>query len=257
MKFFIALILKILARFPKLKKILRSVYDFFQGLPPVSNSEIEITDTLIKECIAKPNPTILEIGCNDGGHTLWLNKMFDHATIYCFEPDPRAIKRFKSNVLNYSNINLFEMALSAITGEIIFHQSSGFMTDKDGESVSMPEGWDLSGSIKKPKLHLLMGPSITFNQSIKIKTTTLDDWCMRNSIEIIDFIWMDVQGAELDVFRGGRNALSRTRFIYTEYSNLEFYEGQPTLQQIIRELETFEILVRYKCDVLLKNKNFQ
>ena len=120
----------------------------------------------------------------------------------------------------------------------------------------MPEGWDLSGSIKKPKLHLITHPSITFDQSITVKTSTLDDWCNDHSIEVIDFIWMDVQGAELDIFRGGKNALSKTRFIYTEYSNIEIYEGQANLPELLKHLKNFKIIIRYQNDVLLKNTQF-
>lgn len=68
---------------------------------------------------------------------------------------------------------------------------------------------------------------------------------------------MDVQGAELDVFRGGKNALSKTRFIYTEYSNIEIYEGQATLPELLKHLKTFKITMRYKNDVLLKNTQFE
>ncbi|MBD1215523.1 MAG: hypothetical protein H9534_22990 [Dolichospermum circinale Clear-D4] len=60
-KFFIA---KILYRFPLLKNFFKSVYELILGLPKVSDSEI--TDKLILECVDKPNPVILEIGCNDG-----------------------------------------------------------------------------------------------------------------------------------------------------------------------------------------------
>lgn len=251
-KFFIA---KILYRFPLLKNFFKSVYELILGLPKVSDSEI--TDKLILECVDKPNPVILEIGCNDGSQTCWLAKMFEHGTIYCFEPEPRAIRRFKEKVGQHSNINLFEMALSDKNGELTFHQSAGHLNKKDHNNEEMPEGWDLSGSIKKPKLHLITHPSITFDQSITVKTTTLDDWCNEHSIEVIDFIWMDVQGAELDIFRGGKNALSKTRFIYTEYSNIEIYEGQATLPELLQHLKTFKIIMRYQNDVLLKNTQFE
>ena len=241
---------RVLDHFPRQKKALKSLYGAFNGLPPVSNSEI--TKELIRECVGKSCPTILEIGCNDGGHSLWFLEIFEKPDVYCFEPDPRAIARFKKKVGQRSNIRLFEIALSDHDGNITFHQSGG----KHGEvsTEAMPEGWDLSGSIKQPKNHLTAHPWVTFDQSITVKTATLDNWCNEHEAGVIDFLWMDVQGAEMDVFKGATNTLTNTRFIYTEYSNKELYEGQYTLKQLLKHLKDFEVLVRYPGDVLLRNK---
>ena len=246
-------IMPIIDRYPHIKKVLKSVYYFLQGLPPISYSEI--TEDLILKCVCKPNPTILEIGSNDGGHTLWFDKIFDSPTIHCFEPDLRAIERFKKRVGQRSNIHLYEIALSDHNGEITFYQSSGSRNEKDSEK--MPNGWDLSGSIRKPKGHIELIPWVTFNQGITVKTKTLDTWCKEQGIDVIDFIWMDVQGAELDVFRGGKNALSKTRFVYTEYSNRELYDGQATLKQLLSHLRNFEVVTRYPADILLRNNQFE
>jgi 2-O-methyltransferase len=69
---------------------------------------------------------------------------------------------------------------------------------------------------------------------------------------------MDVQGAEIDVFRGGMNTLSKTRFIYTEYDNNELYKGQFNLRQLMKYLKDldFSFLIRYPGDVLFGNKQF-
>lgn len=100
-------------------------------------------------------------------------------------------------------------------------------------------------------------PSITFERTITIKTANLDTFCNEQGIETIDFIWMDVQGAEIDIIQGGQNTLTKTRFIYTEYSRMELYEGQATLRQLLKQLKTFKILVKYPKDVLLQNKKFE
>jgi len=123
------------------------------------------------------------------------------------------------------------------------------------ESEIMPEGWDCSGSIRKPKNHLKVHPWCKFEKNIVIETKTLDTWCREQGIDRIDFIWMDVQGAEIDVIRGARNALKKTRYLYTEYSNKELYEGQLSLKQVLKELVEFDVVVRYPDDILLKNKN--
>ncbi len=68
---------------------------------------------------------------------------------------------------------------------------------------------------------------------------------------------MDVQGAESDVIAAGRQTLGNTRFIYTEYSDKELYEGQLSLQAILDLLPSFEVVTKYprevEGDVLLRN----
>ncbi|GFE56711.1 2-O-methyltransferase NoeI [Geobacter sp. AOG1] len=238
-----------IARYPRLETILTSIYHAYQGIPRVSHSEI--TKELLRECIGKQDPTILDIGCNDGTHTLWFLEIFENPKIFCFEPDPRAAARFKRQVGQRSNVTLFENALSGHNGDITFYQSGG-QFDEESAKI-MAKGWDRSGSIKPPLEHLKYVPSVTFDHKITVKTSTLDTWCSEQGIESIDLMWMDVQGAEIDVFQGGRNTLTKTRFIYTEYSNIELYKGQYTLKQLLKCLSSFKPLIRYPYDILLSN----
>jgi FkbM family methyltransferase len=194
---------------------------------------------------------ILEIGANDGGHTQWFLEIFENPRIYCFEPDPRAAARLRKNIGNRPNVTLFELAMSDRDGEVTFYQSGGA---RNGDQLeAMPEGWDLSGSIRKPKDHLIIEPGVTFDQTIKVRTTSLDHWAAQHAIEDIDFIWMDVQGAERDVLSGGKETLARTRYLYTEYSEREMYEGQYSFRELVNALPGFEVVIRYPADVLLRN----
>ena len=241
---------KMLSSFPRLNKVLRSVQYLLRGEPPISYSKI--SEDLIRDYVNKEDPTILEIGCNDGGHTLWFFEIFKNPKVYCFEPDPRAIARFRAKVARHPNINLFDIALCDHDGEVEFFQSNGYRTQE--AKTCLPEGWDLSGSIRQPKEHRVVHPWVTFDQKLVVMASTLDTWCEKHGIGSIDLIWMDVQGAEIDVFRGGMNALTRTRFIYTEYCNQELYEGQFTLKQLMKFLKDFAVIIRYPGDVLLRNK---
>ena len=65
-----------------------------------------------------------------------------------------------------------------------------------------------------------------------------------------------MQGAEGDMIAGGQATLARTRYLYTEYSNEEIYEGEPTLEALLAMLPKFSVVKRYPSDVLLKNMAF-
>lgn len=207
-----------------------------------------LTHGEIANLVGRPDPTIVEIGCNDGTDTLAFLEAMPMATIYCFEPDPRAILRFKQNLgSRFERVSFSEIAISDRNGTIAFHMS--------GSGPVPAEGWDASGSIRAPKYHLLDHPNVTFGKIITVKTRTLDDWCAEHAVTNIDFLWMDVQGAEGDVIAGAMETLRRTRFLYTEYSNNELYEGQLPLRRLLALLPSFKVLRRYPCDVLLRNRS--
>jgi 2-O-methyltransferase len=207
----------------------------------------------IAQLVRKRDPMILEIGSNDGGNTLWFLELFDAAKIYCFEPEPRAIERFKQRVGDRANVTLVEMAISDQTGTTTFHRSTGQHASVSSQRLA--KGWDLSGSIRKPKEHLRIHPWIKFDETITVATSTLDEWADRQNIGIIDFIWMDVQGAEKDVIRGARRTLARTRYLYTEYGSFELYEGQASLLELVRQLPDFRLVTRYRGDALFAHRS--
>ena len=223
--------------------------DRLQGLPrPVGGA---MTKEQIAQLLQKPDPVILEIGCNDGSNTLWFLELFQSPRVYCFEPEPRAIERFKERVGERANVTLVPIALSDRTGETTFHRSNGA---RPNAAQALPKGYDRSGSIRKPKEHLQVHPWVTFEETITVATSTLDAWAEREGIGTVDFIWMDVQGAERDVIEGGRRTLARTRYLYTEYASIELYEGQASLRQLVRLLPEFRLATRYRGDVLFAHR---
>jgi len=198
----------------------------------------------IKELVKKDNPVIFDIGCNDGGHTAIFQSLFPKATIYAFEPDPRAIAKFKQKNLK---AHLFEGVVSDIDGFICFHQCN---TDT---------GWDKSGSILKPKVLLKSHSWITWGTDIEVPSTTLDTFTKIYNIDHIDFIWADVQGSEEKMILGGIDTFTRVDYLFTEYSIGELYETATSKERILELLPNYDILEfantnEYGGDMLLKNK---
>lgn len=241
---------RLLRKVPAVHRIVRSMYYRVLGLPVVDYNGINAD--MLKGNVTVENPTILEAGCNDGTHTLWFLEMFNNPFLYCFEPDPRAARRFKEKVGQRSNVVLLEQGLSGRTGKMTFYQSDGVLDA--AQVTSQDDGWDQSGSIKRPKRHVKSYPSISFGRTIEIQTCTIDSWSREYNIQSVDLIWMDVQGAELDVLTGGQETLKVTRLVLAEYSDEKLYEGQCTLRQLIRFMEShgFVVLKRYPRDVLFR-----
>jgi len=69
-----------------------------------------------------------------------------------------------------------------------------------------------------------------------VETRRLDDIA---EISKIDFLKIDVQGAEIAVFRGGRTRLSSAVVVQTEVCFMQLYKGQALFGEIDREMRSF------------------
>ena len=74
-------------------------------------------------------------------------------------------------------------------------------------------------------------------QETEIDTITLDYFIEQNNIGKIDFVKIDVQGAELDIFQGGFNTLKNVLKIVTEVEFIHHYIDQPLFGDVCKFLE--------------------
>lgn len=220
------------------------------------NTEIikgELNLATLPSLLNRQDPIILDIGTNNGGHTRAFFDLFPYGLIHAFEPDPRCIAKFKANLSGYPRAKLHEIAIGAFDGTAEFYASGG---QNLAVGYTMPEGWDMSGSLRKPKEHLTVNPGITFDNKYPVQVVTLDTWFKSSGLDRIDFIWADVQGAEGDLIEGGKETFAKhVKYFYTEYSDSELYENQLNLAQILGLLPNFSIVTQFENDVLLKNNN--
>ncbi len=77
-----------------------------------------------------------------------------------------------------------------------------------------------------------------FEREVEVSTTTVEEWASKQSIRSIDLIWMDVQGAELQVLQGMGKLIENTRCIVLEIWMKPAYDGAATLPQIQEYLES-------------------
>jgi FkbM family methyltransferase len=75
-------------------------------------------------------------------------------------------------------------------------------------------------------------------KTITVPTKTLDS---RNYFDgdTIDFIKIDVQGAELDILKGGENTLKRTKYVLAEVSLVEYNEGAPMIGDVVDKMREY------------------
>lgn len=206
--------------------------------------------------IAKDNPIILEVGAADGSSTQDFLDTFPDCRVYAFEPDERMLKIHRATVKS-ERVTLYKMALGNEDGKAAFYFSDFVET---GRAINRPYPGLRLISLKKPTKHWkTMFPHVQFRESCMVDCAKLDTWVNSSDLkaEIIDLIWADVNGGEEELIRGGREVLKKTRYLYTEFNSKEvdLYENQPSLQQILEMLPNFKVVKLFKSDALLENKS--
>jgi FkbM family methyltransferase len=149
------------------------------------------TERFIRQNV-KPGMTVLDIGANTGYMTILLADMVGvHGQVHSFEPMPDNYKLLRKNVdaNGLNQVHLRNFALSDRKGEATLHIDPG---NDGGNTIGNVTGEGWNG-----------------HSSITVATEALDDFLERAGIAKVDFIKIDVEGAESLVFAGAHKLLSR------------------------------------------------
>lgn len=179
---------------------------------------------------------IFDIGSCDGLDSVKYARMFPASTIYAFEPLSKNVELIYSNLTTYSvsNIQVVPVALSDKKGQEKFYVSSG-----NPEELKSSD-WDYgnkSSSLLPPDKTTEVLDWLKFDQVETVETNTLFEFCQENKISSIDYIHMDVQGAELLVLNGAKEYISKIKMIWLEVENISLYKDQP----LKKDVESFMI----------------
>jgi FkbM family methyltransferase len=185
---------------------------------------------------------VFDIGSCEGEDSIRYARLFPNATVYAAEPLPRNLPRLHENLRrhNASSVEVLPFAFSDASGSAQFYVSAGQPDDR-------PHGdqWDYgnkSSSLFPPDKHLEIHPWVRFDQVIQVQTDTLANFCASRQIDTIDFIHMDVQGAELKVLAGAGDLISRIKAVWTEVERIPLYAGQPLKSDVERFMEDHAFL---------------
>jgi len=112
------------------------------------------------------------------------------------------------------------------------------LSDKEGEAVLYVTKDPMCSSLYPPNesyLKRFAGLSALMNLdfTVEIETTTLDQACETEGVAAIDFLQIDVQGADLKVLQGGIGMLSHSILaVQIEVEFCPLYVGQPLFAEV-------------------------
>lgn len=176
--------------------------------------------------LIRDNPIILEAGAHYGIDTQKFAKMWPNSTIFSFEPNPHAFEKLVEATKKFSQVNPMNIALSNYNGEATLHVCYGSTGDDDRfEGAS-----SLLDASDGMKIHY-QGPDVV------VPCMILDDWCLQNSVDHIDFMWIDLEGMELQILKSSPKILKTVRVIFTETNFQEFRNGMTQYAELKQFLE--------------------
>ena len=142
-----------------------------------------------------------------------------------FEPHPDNFRKLKEHIdgVDTSELNV-----------VLENVALGYRKKEDCMMYVETVNKGMSCSLLKPMKHLELYPHITFDSTIEVNQTSLDQYFEESDLSIDDFnmINIDVQGYELEVFKGSLESLNNIEYIMTEVNLDELYEGCPLMQDL-------------------------
>lgn len=172
--------------------------------------------------------------CNVGSRKLGIQD--DYATqgwqifapnlsIYGFDADADACDEANAE-LESRQINWKEVHIPLALGKAVEERTLYVTKHPMCSSLYAPNESYLSRFAILPEL-------VNLDFSFEIDTTTLDDFCIDEGINEVDFLQIDVQGADLDVLEGAKKTLScGTLAIQIEVEFSHLYTNQPLFADV-------------------------
>jgi FkbM family methyltransferase len=202
------------------------------------NSPVEIKFEILRLFKKNDRLIIFDIGACEGEDSIRYSKLFPNSTIYAFEPRADNFKKGGEMIKQYNrkNILLFNIALSDKNGTAEFYLSEG-----EPGQLKNDENWNYgnkSSSLLPPSEELKKHTAwLNFKNKTIVETKRLNEFVKEKNISTIDFMHIDVQGAELMVFEGAGDYLKNIKVVWTEVEAVKLYENQP----VKRDIEKFMI----------------
>ena len=197
--------------------------------------DTSVKDTILHLCLSNTEALVFfDIGACEGESSLDYKEQFSIAHIHAFEPLPDNMRLIESNILKsgFHGIYPNEVCLSDSIGTAEFFVSSGSPDNENLRDYTALDYWNKSSSLLSPGSIDKHYKWLKFNESIKVKTITLDSYCEEKGIDHIDFVHMDVQGAELMVLNGAKALISSIDIIWLEVSSVDIYKNQPLKKEV-------------------------
>lgn len=163
--------------------------------------DLALTETIWR--LTETGDSVADIGANLGYFSLvFAHRVGAYGRVHCFEPHPLLQKKWQNHLRKWSQCKLYPIALSSSPGEM---------------DLSIPK--DFSNNEGIASLERIAGAEV-----IRVQVNTLDQALNGQTVDIIK---IDVEGHEMEVFKGASQTLRSVKYIlFEDFKN----ENSPAVQ---------------------------
>lgn len=157
---------------------------------PVAQMRVDPRHLLTR--LLRPGDVMIDVGASTGLTAEIASRRVGPAGhVFAFEPQEsaRAELEAKRQRYGWTNVRIYGSLVGRASGDAVLYQHPS-----NSEISSLSPGWN------RVECHGVSHPMVS-----------LDDWARANQLERVDLIKVDVEGAEMDVIRGGRALLDEHR----------------------------------------------
>jgi len=199
--------------------------------------------TFLNKIKLDDNPIIFDVGCNNGINLDDVTQMFLETYPDCFVYGIEALhwhtyeEKYKDN----PRVKLIKKALWENKGTISFFNT-----------------WEAPGisSLYYREVFKSWGDDSKIKE-IKVESVTIDDLIDLYNIEKIDYLKLDIEGAELPALKGAVSTLNKDiiKYIQLEYhSSCSTADANYNFDDILKILNNFQLIARNADDYLFERK---
>ncbi|WP_304169798.1 FkbM family methyltransferase [Phenylobacterium aquaticum] len=151
-------------------------------------------------------PVCLHVGASDGRHSYVMTQVAPDARIYAFEPSAFTFQVLKTCLAWHGisrQVTPVHAAVSDMPGELLLvtpKKTSGRMGRAYAYVAEEPPEGKVRPDLEDMGVELQPTPVVT-----------LDDYCQKHGVTRVDFIRMDIEGAEQKALKGAENVIDRDR----------------------------------------------
>lgn len=156
--------------------------------------QIEVISQLDDLAVCFPSAkinTIFDVGANVGQSTEQFLRKFPNALVHCFEPTPISYAELQQKFSNNPSVILNNIGLS----------------DRGGQTTFTVNG-----------ASTMNRASLKNDGNTLVQLSTLDEYCLTNKIQSIDYLKIDTEGNELKILDGAKITLRNVKFLEAEAS---------------------------------------
>lgn len=161
------------------------------GSPTLAQQLAKTRELYMRDYDPRPGDTIIDLGAGLGSEMLGFSLAAGTSgRVVAVEAHPATYRYLELNrqLNDLANVETVQVATSDAPGEVL-------LSDRDNH---------IANSIV----------SVTQERSIRVPAATLDDLTHELGIDRVDFLKMNIEGAEAVTLRGASEILKRTRYVY-------------------------------------------